>query len=94
MLFILLSWLYVFIELMSLLIKVLPKKDIDKKVDEIRYYVVDTDYPIVVIKWIDDKHYYIKKNGKDVVINGKQKWNTIKEANEIVNKLKQENKEK
>jgi len=40
---------------------------------------------IRIIKWPGGKHYYIKINNEDVIIENRQKWNTRKEAEEALN---------
>jgi hypothetical protein len=48
-----------------------------------------TDYE--VYKWAQGRHWYAKVGGKDVVIDGKQCWKTVKDAEDAVKKFAKEN---
>ena len=42
---------------------------------------------IKLFKWPDGNHWYAYVNGKEVIENGRQKWNTAKQAEEAANRV-------
>ena len=51
--------------------------------------IFPTDDKIEIKKWRGGRHWYAKKGGMDIVIAGKQKWNTRRAAEEAVIKFEE-----
>lgn len=49
--------------------------------------IFPTDDKIEIKKWFGGKHWYVKKGDMDIVINGKQKWNTEQAARDAVKQI-------
>ena len=58
-------------------LKILETRDID-----VFALPGKSDKPFRIIKWDGGKHFYAKVGDEDVVVNGHQKWNTKKAAEE------------
>lgn len=55
------------------------------------YFPTSKERDIRFLQWPGGKHWYVKVDDLDVVVDGEQKWNTKKKAEEALNKWKLEN---